>query len=124
MYKPHGYPDLSAYLVVADAQATLDFAARAFGAELLRCFRDEEGVIRHAELRIGDSVVMLGQMPGGPEAHLHLYVADPDAVQARALAAGVAEVAPQELKPDGDRRGGVRDANGTTWWIARQEAGG
>ncbi len=120
MHKPEGYPDVSAYLIVGDARAVLDFCAAAFDAEPLRVIKREGGGIMHAEVRIGDSVVMMGEMPGGPASHLHLYLADADAAFDRAVAAGAEVVEPMTDKEDGDRRGGVRDPGGTTWWIARQ----
>ena len=120
MYKPEGYPDVSAYLIVEDAEATLAFLEAVFSAPRLRVHRRDDGSIMHAEARVGDSVVMVGQMPGGPSAHVHVYVDDVDAHFARAEAAGGEVVAPPETKPDGDRRGGVRDPNGITWWLAQQ----
>jgi uncharacterized glyoxalase superfamily protein PhnB len=119
-YRPDGYPTVSPYLLVADPGAVMDFAERALGAERLRVIPDEEGGILHAEIRIGDSVVMMGGVEGGPRAHLHLYLADADDAFARALDAGADEVQPMTEKGDGDRRGGVRDASGTTWWLSRQ----
>lgn len=117
-YKPENYPSVAAYLIVADAQATLDFATRTFGADTVRAFRDDEGVIRHAEMRIDDTIVMLGQMEPGIESLMHVYVPDVDACYARALAAGGRAIEAPVGKPDGDRRGGVRDANGIQWWMA------
>ncbi len=120
-WKPEGYTSLAPYLVVAEAEAVLDFARRVFGAERLRVIRDDAGAIRHAECRIDDTVLMVGQMPeGGPPAHLHVYVADARAAHARALEAGAVEVQPPTEKGDGDLRGGVRDGQGVTWWIAEQ----
>ncbi|MBY5990027.1 VOC family protein [Roseovarius atlanticus] len=122
MHKPQGYPDVSAYLIVPDAAAVLDFCAAAFNADRLRVIeREGGGGIMHAECRIGDSVVMMGEMPDGPPAHLHLYLADAEAAFDRAVAAGAEVIQPMQSKGDGDLRGGVRDASGTTWWIARQE---
>lgn len=119
-YKPSAYPDLSPYLIVADPEATLRFAEEVFGGRRLRVFHDDDGGILHAEVRIGDSVVMVGGMPDGPPANLHLYRADADEVFARALEHGAEEVQSMTEKGDGDRRGGVRDPSGTTWWISRQ----
>jgi uncharacterized glyoxalase superfamily protein PhnB len=119
-YRPDGYPTVSPYLLVADPGAVMDFAERALGAERLRVIPDEAGGILHAEIRIGDSVVMMGGVEGGPPAHLHLYLADADEAFARALDAGAETVQPMVEKGDGDRRGGVRDASGTTWWLSRQ----
>lgn len=122
MYKPTGYTDISPYLIVDDAQATLNFIRDAFSGEQLRVHLQDNGEIMHAESRIGDSVVMIGQMPGGADAHIHLYVSDVEAVFDRAINAGGELVQKLEVKDDGDRRGGVRDKNGTTWWISRQES--
>jgi uncharacterized glyoxalase superfamily protein PhnB len=75
----------------------------------------------HAEVRLGDTVVMLGDngegWPPAP-AHVHVYVGDVDATYRRALAAGATSVQEPIQKQDEDKRGGVKDAGGTTWWIA------
>jgi PhnB protein len=120
-YKPDGYTSLAPYLIVPDAEAVLDFAEAVFAAERLRVIRDEAGTIRHAECRIDDTVLMVGQMPENPlPAYLHVYVADARATHARAIEAGAEEVQPPTDKRDGDLRGGVRDAQRVTWWIAEQ----
>jgi uncharacterized glyoxalase superfamily protein PhnB len=125
-WKPDGYPSVSPYLVVAGASTLMDFLERAFGATRLRRFDRPDGSVMHAEVRIGDSVVMVGD--GGESwppvpASLHVYVEDVDAVYARALAAGgVALQEPTRKDGDPDRRGGVRDPAGNSWWIATQVA--
>ena len=119
-HKPDGYPTLSPYLIVADPTAVLDFAAQVFGAERLRVIAHDDGRVVHAECRIDDSVLMMGGAPDAVPAHLHLYLADADDAFDRALAAGAVEVQPMTEQGDGDRRGGVRDPSGTTWWISRQ----
>jgi len=123
-YKPDGYVSVSPYLIVPDAPAVVSFLEEVFGATRLRWYETADGQLIHGELRIDDSVVMIGQ---GNEAwppvplNAHVYVRDVDAVFARALAAGAAEVqAPKQQEGDPDRRGGVRDAGGNTWWIATQ----
>lgn len=121
MHKPDGYPDLSAYLIVADAEAAMQFAEAAFGAKRLRVMPRAGGGIEHAEIRVGDSVVMMGEVPEASPSHLHLYLADVEAAWARALAAGGTVVQDLALRDDGDRRGGVTAPCGTTWWLARQE---
>jgi uncharacterized glyoxalase superfamily protein PhnB len=123
-YKPEGYTSAAPYLLVRDAQATLDFLRTVFGAEELRVFPcpPEKGGIMHAEARIDDTVIMMGEMPDGPPANVHVYVPDAGAAFARALEAGGTVVQQPERKEDGDLRGGVRDVNGTTWWIATQQA--
>jgi uncharacterized glyoxalase superfamily protein PhnB len=88
----------------------------------LRKFPDPDGRLMHAEVRLDDTVIMLGdasppQWPAVP-AHVHVYVPDVDAVYKKALAAGATSVQEPVKKQDEDKRGGVQDAGGTTWWIA------
>ena len=90
-YKPNNYSTVSPYLVVEGAAATIAFLVNIFDAVELRRFPDEAGNIRHAEVRIGDTVVMLADSienwPAVP-AFVHVYVRDVDAAYQRALAAG------------------------------------
>jgi PhnB protein len=122
--KPSGYSTVSPYLIAAGAQAVIDFLKRTFVAEELRRYDLPDGSIIHAEVRIGDTVVMLGDAgenwPAVP-AHLHVYVDDVDAIYQRALeAGGVSVQSPVRKGQDPDRRGGVKDPAGNTWWIATQ----
>lgn len=122
-YKPIGYSSVSPYLIVVGARKTIDFLVQVFGAVELRQFYDATGMVMHAEVQIDDTVVMLadssGDWPPVP-ASVHVYVADVDAAYQRALAAGATSVQEPVKKDDADKRGGVRDAGGTTWWIATQ----
>lgn len=88
MFKPENYTSVSPYLIVGDARATLDFVARVFDAPTLFTHEDAEGTPRHAEFRIDDSVLMVGQAAEAAPAHVHVYLANPDVAYARALAAG------------------------------------
>jgi PhnB protein len=120
-HKPAGYTTVSPYLIVSGAAGTIEFLTRVFGAEELRRFPAESGGLMHAEVRIGDSVVMLADGAEGwpPIAgHVHVYVPDVDATYRQALEAGATSVQEPVQKGDEDRRGGVKDAGGTTWWIA------
>ena len=87
-WKPASYPSLSPYLICADPDALIAFLATVFGASVERRFDRPDGSLMHAELRIDDSIVMLG---GGAteyrsgEVHLHLYVPDAQAVYQRDL---------------------------------------
>lgn len=116
-----GRNTVSPYLIVPDGERLLAFMHEAFGAELLERHDDPDGRVRHAEVRIGDSVVMLGESNeewSGFKAMIHLYLPDVDQVFQRAVAAGgrvVREVATQDY---GDRTGGVEDPAGNQWWIA------
>ncbi|PPE71046.1 VOC family protein [Caldimonas thermodepolymerans] len=120
-YRPEGCPDVSPYLIVHGAAATIGFLKQALGATELRRHLAADGRIRHAEVRIGDGVVMLAdaapQQPPVP-AHVHVYVPDVDAAYQRALQAGAEPLQAPMKKADPDRRAAVRDAGGTTWWIA------
>jgi len=125
-YKPEGYPTVSPYLIAAGAQAVIDFLKKAFGARELRRYDMPDGSIMHAEVRIGDTVVMIGDAgehwPAVP-AHVHVYVDSVDETYRRALdAGGVSVQLPQQKGQDPDRRGGVKDPAGNTWWIATQVA--
>lgn len=97
-----------------------------FGAVELRRFPDAAGKLRHAEVRIDDTVIMLAD-PVPPDwpaipAHVHVYVKDVDATYRRALEAGAESVQEPLKKEDEDKRGGVQDPGGTTWWIATKVA--
>jgi len=120
-HKPQGYSTVSPYLVVDGAAGTIDFLVRVFGAVELRRFPSPGGGVMHAEVRIDDTVVMLADGAEGwpPVAgHVHVYVADVDATWRAALEAGGTPVQEPVQKGDEDKRGGVKDAGGTTWWIA------
>lgn len=123
-FKPNGYPAVSPYLIAEGAQRVVDFLKQTFGATELRRYAMPDGSIMHVEVRIGDSVVMLGDAGEGWPAvpsHLHVYVEDVDAIYRRAIeAGGVAVQAPERKGEDPDRRGGVKDPAGNTWWIATQ----
>lgn len=122
-FKPHGYTSVAPYLIVSGAQALIDFLKATFDATEHRRVDGPDGSVRHAEVRIDDTVVMLADaVPGWPavSAHVHVYVPDVDAAYRRALAAGAVSVQEPVRKQDVDKRGGVRDASGVTWWIATQ----
>ena len=119
-YKPDGYTSVSPYLIVDGASATIDFLRRVFAADEIQRLADPAGRIMHAEVRIDDTVVMIADgVDGWPPvpSHVHVYVRDVDATYRRALDAGATSVQEPVKKGDPDKRGGVKDAGGTTWWI-------
>ena len=80
-----------------------------------------DGRIVHAEVRIDDTVIMVADsLDGWPAvpANVHVYVPDVDATYRRAIDAGATSIQEPAKKDDADRRSGVKDANGTSWWIA------
>ncbi len=114
------YRTVTPYLVVPDADAELAFLKSAFGAIEVSCQRNADRTVMHAEVRIGDSLVMLGQAGGQWKpvaAALYLWVDDVDATYARALRAGATSESEPEDKPYGHRNAGVIDGNTITWWI-------
>jgi PhnB protein len=119
--KPDAYHSITPYLIVAGAARLIEFAKAAFGAQETERLAAPEGRIGHAELRIGDSLVMLADAHGGRQpmpCMLHLYVEDADTTYQRALDAGAISLEPPADKFYGDRGGLVQDPCGNLWWIA------
>lgn len=128
-FKPAGYHSVTAYLALRNAKSALDFYARAFGAEQVMKLDMPDGSIAHAEIRIGDSIVMMSeenpewgtqspQSLGGSPVFLMIYVPDADAAFARAISAGATAVKPVEDQFYGDRSGTVQDPYGYQWTLA------
>jgi PhnB protein len=127
---PDGYHSVTAQLTLDNAAQTIEWYKKAFGAEEVSRSPGPDGKIMHAEIKIGDSRIMLNDtMPGskGPKAYggspasLWVYVPDSDAVYKQAVAAGAKvqmELADQFW---GDRGGAVADPEGYTWWIATRK---
>lgn len=134
MSVPTPYHSVTAHLVTTDSVAAIDFYARAFGAVESYRLVEPSGKIGHAEIRIGDSLVMLtDEYPdfgarsaasiGGSPVKFLLYVDDCDALVQRAVAAGATELRPVKDQFYGDRAGTVQDPFGFSWTIAtRKEA--
>jgi uncharacterized glyoxalase superfamily protein PhnB len=126
-FMPRGFRTVTPYLIVEDAPALIKFTGRVFGAEEMhRTFGPGGGI--HAEVRIGDSMVMIGGgsegrplgRPGMPTA-LHVYVEDTDAVYRRALDSGASSIGAIGAPADqeyGERSAAVKDPSGTVWYIA------
>jgi uncharacterized glyoxalase superfamily protein PhnB len=114
------YRTVTPYLVVDDADTELAFLKSAFGGAEVNCQRNPNNTVMHAEIRIGDSLVMLGQANGpwkARAASFYLWVDDVDAVYAQALRAGATSESAPEDKPYGHRNAGVIDKNDISWWI-------
>lgn len=126
---PNGYHTVTPYLTIKNAAAALDFYKRAFGADEMMRIADPQGKVGHAEIRIGDSSIMLsdefpemGSMGpesiGGSPVMIHLYVENVDALVERAVKAGGKLDRPVADQFYGDRGGMVTDPFGHKWWIA------
>lgn len=126
---PEGYHSVTPYLIIKGAAKALDFYQRAFGAKETVRMPGPGGKIMHAEIRIGDSMVMLAdehpemdarspEAFGGSPVKIHLYVEDVDAVFNQAVAAGATVERPLSNQFYGDRTGGVKDPFGYSWYIA------
>lgn len=117
----HTYRTVTPYLVVPDADAELAFLNAAFGGLENSCQRNSDKTVIHAEICVGDSLIMLGQ--AGEQwkalpAALFLWVENVDGAYAKALELGAKSQGAPEDKPYGHRTAGVLDSNGITWWIA------
>jgi PhnB protein len=125
---PEGFHTVTPYMTIKDAASAIEFYKEAFGAREIFRWADSDGRVRHAEIVIGDSPIMLTdeapdfgmnspQSLGGSPVHVFLYVEDVDELFGRAIAAGATELMPVENSEDGDRRGGVTDPFGHVWYI-------
>jgi PhnB protein len=120
--EPTRTPKLAPYLAVHDAVGLVHFIERGIGGKLTYSEEDAEGRLVHAEVQVADSLVMVAETPSGRPVFngmIHLYVPDADAAFRRALDAGGTTVRGPTDAPDGDRRGGVKDAWGNEWWFTR-----
>jgi PhnB protein len=126
---PDGYRTATPYLIVKGAAEAIEFYKRAFGATELLRMADPKGRVGHAEIRIGDSVIMLAdEYPemghrgprslGGSSVSILLYLEDVDTVFERALKAGARAQRPVQNQFYGDRSGTLEDPFGHVWTIA------
>lgn len=126
---PEGYHSVTPYLVIRGAAAAIDFYKKAFGAVELFRFPGPDGKIGHAEIKIGDSPIMLAdeypdmgykgpQALGGSPVSLMIYLEDVDTVFNRAVEAGATVKEAVQDKFYGDRTGGITDPFGHIWHIA------
>lgn len=132
---PPGYHSVTPVLVIRDAARAIAFYTTAFDAEVLCRLDRPDGKVMHAALKIGDSIIMLGEECAPHEGHreecvrsphdlkgttvnLYLYVRDPDSVFRKAVQAGADEMMPVEEMFWGDRMGMIRDPFGHVWSVA------
>jgi len=118
---PKGLFSVNPYLHPRRAEPLISFLKRAFGAEEVAKYASPDGVVHHAVIRVGDSVLEMGEAHGKYEtmdAMFYLYVPDMEAVYRQALAAGATSFQEPTDQPYGDRNAGVKDAFGNKWYIA------
>ena len=118
---PDGSHTVTPYLVAEGIPKLIDFLKQAFGAQELGRMARPDGGVMHAEMKVGDSKLMMGEPMGDWKAKpcsLYLYVEDVDAVYQRAIQAGGTSVREPSDQFYGDRTGGVTDPCGNYWGIA------
>jgi PhnB protein len=118
---PDGYHSVTPHLINENASRLIEFLQLAFEAEEITRLSWPDGRIMHAELKIGDSMIMIGEASGEWKpmpASIALYVENVDATYARALEAGATSIREPANQFYGDRSGGVMDLAGNHWWIA------
>ncbi len=118
---PDGFHAVTPYLVVKDAAQLIDFVKAVFDAAEVERMVDPSGRTSHAEVKIGDSMIMLSQATEkfpATTAMLYVYVPDCDATYRRAMAAGGRSLMDPADQFYGDRNAGIADTNGIQWWIA------
>ena len=125
---PKGYRSITPYLIMNDAKEAIDFYKKAFGAKAVFSMERSDGKIAHAELKIGDSKIMLADpcpekrgasdAPNDSAIGIHLYVKDVDNIVKSAIKAGAEIVQPIENMFYGDRAGCLKDPYGHIWHIS------
>lgn len=119
---PEGFHTVTPYLMVPDADRMVGFMEQTFAAEETFCARGSAGGT-HVEVRVGDSMVMIGGLPGrDPQpAAIFLYMGGVDDIYGRALAAGATPIEePADRHSDGDRRAGFADPFGNSWFVVQR----
>jgi PhnB protein len=119
--RPDGFHTVNPYLVVRGAAEVLDFLVKAFDAkEVGERFKAPDGKIMHAAVRIGDSMVEVGDGAEPMPTNLHMWVDDVDVMYRRAVASGGVSVREPTNEFYGERSAGVKDPGGNNWWLACQ----
>jgi PhnB protein len=130
---PEGYHTVQPYLMFVNTHEAIAFYTKVFGAKEKLCMKSPEGRVHHAEILIGDSVLMMAdEHPeidafaaphyGGSPVSVMVYVDDSDATYAKALEAGATSLREPADQPYGDRMAGILDPFGYKWWVAHSLA--
>ena len=126
---PDGYASVTPYLIINGAAQAIDFYKKVFKATERMRIPTADGKVGHAEIEIGDSVIMIAdecpergakgpQAYGGTPVSIHVYVANSDDVYAKAVAAGATQLQPVKNQFYGDRSGGFTDPFGHSWYVS------
>ncbi len=118
---PDGYHTITPYMIVEDADKLIEFIEKTFNGQILFKMQNDKGRINHAEMKIGDSMMMLSEASEEwkpTQTLLHLYVEDIDATYQKALEAGAVSVKEPKNEFYGDRIASVKDPLGNFWGIA------
>jgi PhnB protein len=123
---PEGYRTITPYLVVEGAATLIEFLKQGFAAEEIRRALHPDGSIMNAEVKIGDSMIMLSEARGECDfkampSMIHLYVENADATYESAIQAGGSSIMEPKDEFYGDRAAGVKDPTGNHWWIATHQ---
>lgn len=120
-YIPSSLHNVNIYMHPLRAEPVINFVKRAFGAEEIARYASPDGVVHHAQVRVGDTALEMGEAHGKyqpMQSMFYLYVPEVDAVYRTALAAGAQSIQEPKDQPYGDRNAGVTDPFGNTWYIA------
>lgn len=120
---PENHSTVTPYLIVENVKPVLEFAEKAFGAEIRDRIEDPSGKITHAHLKLGNSDLMMGSPQDGNmmPVMLYVYVKDTDQAYKRCLELGATSVMEPSDQFYGDRNASVKDSGGNLWWIATHQ---
>jgi PhnB protein len=119
---PEGYHSINSFLIVQGAEKLIQFLQQTFDGKLEESVEGPDGRIAHAELTVGDSIIMMADATpkyAATAVHLYVYLENVDLTFKRALEAGASLVQEPADQFYGDRTAGVKDPTGNYWWIAQ-----
>lgn len=123
MYVPPGFGTVTPYIFANNAETLVAFLVKAFGGVQVLCSKRPDGRIANAQVRIGNSTVMVSETAGQyrpSQAACYIYVANADQTMQQAVeAGGTLEMEVADM-PYGDRQGGIRDPHGNIWWVSQR----
>lgn len=124
---PPGFTTVFPYIFAADPDGYLRFLEQGLGGDIQSVDRGPDGSLRNAQIRFGDTTIMVSDAKGWGEstrATYYLYVEDADAAMEKAVAAGGVMRSAVKTQPYGDRQGGVTDPSGNVWWLSQHMSAG